>query len=60
MLRWANSSRCAQLALLLHHDDLQREFAYDRDFQISPRREGLDHANEYDFTLVSMKIGFVE
>jgi hypothetical protein len=27
-----------RLALLLHHDDAEREFAYDRDFALSPAR----------------------
>ena len=43
------------MALLLHHDDAEREFAYDRDFKLSPLVEALDRANEYDITLVSMK-----
>ena len=45
----------ARLALLLHHDDDEREFAYDRDFKLSPLTEALDRAEEYGITVVSMK-----
>ena len=55
MLRYTKSGPGARLALLLHHDDAEREFAYDRDFKLSPLAEGLDKASEYGITLVSMK-----
>jgi hypothetical protein len=54
MMRYAKSGAGARLALLLHHDDAEREFAYDRDFRLSPR-EALDHAEDYGITVVSMK-----
>ena len=41
--------------LLLHHDDAEREFAYDREFRLSPLAEALDKADEYGITVVSMK-----
>ena len=31
-----------RLALLLHHDDADREYAYDRDFKLSPLIEARD------------------
>jgi hypothetical protein len=43
------------LRLLLHHDDAEREFAYDRDFALSPLAEALDHAADYGIRVVSMK-----
>jgi len=43
-----------RLALLLHHDDAEREFAYDRDFNLSPLAEVLDRAAEYGITVVRM------
>jgi phosphoglycolate phosphatase-like HAD superfamily hydrolase len=55
MLRYAKTGKGPRLALLLHHDDGQREFAYDRDFRLSPLVEGLDRAPDYGITLVSMK-----
>jgi phosphoglycolate phosphatase-like HAD superfamily hydrolase len=55
MMRYAKSGPGARLALLLHHDDARREVAYDRDFRMSPLVEALDRADEYGFTVVSMK-----
>ena len=45
----------ARLALLIHHDDAEREFAYDREFRLSPLAEALDKRQEYGITVVSMK-----
>jgi phosphoserine phosphatase len=55
MLRYAKTGTGRRLALLLHHDDAEREFAYDRDFQISPLAEALDNAGSFGFEVVSMK-----
>ena len=55
MLRYTRSGPGLRLALLVHHDDAEREFAYDRDFRLSPLVEALDKAAEYGITLVSMK-----
>lgn len=55
MLRYVKSGGGARLALLLHHDDADREFAYDREFRLSPLVEALDHAGEYGIDIVSMK-----
>ena len=55
MLRYAKAGAGARLALLLHHDDAEREVAYDRDFKLSPLAEALDQATEYGITVVSMK-----
>ena len=45
-----------RMACYLHHDDAEREFAYDRDFKLSALSDGLDHAAEYGIgTVVSMK-----
>ena len=41
--------------MLVHHDDAEREFAYDREFRLSPLVEALDKADEYGITVVSMK-----
>ena len=55
MLRYTTGGPGARLALLLHHDDAEREVAYDREFRLSPLAEALDRAQEYGITLVSMK-----
>ena len=55
MLRYAKGHPGTRLALLLHHDDAEREFAYDREFKLSPLAEALDKANDYGISVVSMK-----
>lgn len=55
MLRYCRTGPGLRLALLLHHDDAEREFAYDREFRLSPLAEALDKADEYGMILVSMK-----
>lgn len=55
MLRYTVSGEGPRLALLLHHDDAEREFAYDRDFVLSPLAEALDRAAELGINVVSMK-----
>jgi hypothetical protein len=44
-----------RLGLLLHHDDAEREFAYDREFRLSPLAEALDKADAYGITVVGMR-----
>jgi hypothetical protein len=55
MMRYAKSGSGPRLALLLHHDDPEREAAYDREFRLSPLSEALDKAQDYGLTVVSMK-----
>jgi phosphoserine phosphatase len=55
MLRYTKSGPGARLALLVHHDDAEREVAYDRDFRLSPLADALDNAATYGITLVSIK-----
>jgi phosphoserine phosphatase len=55
MMRYARTGGGPSLALLLHHDDAAREFAYDREFRLSPLVEALDKADDYGLTVVSMK-----
>jgi len=59
MLRYTKTGPGPRLALLLHHDDAEREFAYDREFRLSPLVEALDHAADYGITVVSMKNDWV-
>src|SRR5262249_9635964 len=55
MLRYVKSGSGARLALLLHHDDAEREAAYDREFMVSPLAEARDGASEYGIAVVSVK-----
>lgn len=55
MMRYARTGGGPSLGLLLHHDDAAREFAYDREFRLSPLTEALDKATDYGITAVSMK-----
>ncbi len=55
MLRYTLAGEGERLALMLHHDDGEREAAYDRQFLVSPLDEGLDQAEAYGFQMVSMK-----
>ncbi len=42
MLQYTAAGSGNRLALLLHHDDSDREYAYDRDFKLSPLTVALD------------------
>ena len=44
MLRYTLAGKGARLGLLLHHDDAEREFAYDREFRLSLLVVALDKA----------------
>ncbi|WP_116809761.1 HAD family hydrolase [Steroidobacter cummioxidans] len=55
MMRYTLAGPRARLALLLHHDDAEREFAYDREFRLSPLSEALDCAEKDGIRVVSMK-----
>jgi hypothetical protein len=55
MLRYTKTGEGPRLALLLHHDDSEREVAYDREFRLSPLSEALQKAKDYGITVVSMK-----
>lgn len=55
MMRYTLAGSGARLALLLHHDDADREFAYDREFRLSPLSEALDCADRDGLKVVSMK-----
>jgi phosphoglycolate phosphatase-like HAD superfamily hydrolase len=55
MLEWTTGGDDARFALLVHHDDSQREWAYDRDSHIGRLEKGLDEAPQRGWTVVSMK-----
>jgi phosphoserine phosphatase len=55
MLEYTTSGAGPRLGMLLHHDDGQREFAYDRKSPIGRLERGLDEAARRDWLIVSMK-----
>jgi len=55
MLQWTTAGRGARLGLLIHHDDAEREWAYDRDSFIGRLDAAWDMAAAEGWTIVSMK-----
>jgi hypothetical protein len=55
MLEWTTSAPGARLGVLVHHDDAEREFAYDRHSHIGRLDRALDEAGPRGWTVVSMR-----
>ena len=56
MLQWTTLGRDgARLGLLLHHDDAEREYAYDRQSSVGKLDRALDAADGAGWVVVSMK-----
>jgi phosphoserine phosphatase len=55
MLQYVAAGDGARLALYVHHDDAEREYAYDRNSQIGRLDKGLDEAKSKGWPLISMK-----
>lgn len=55
MLEWTMAGSGPRFALLVHHDDAQREYAYDRTDKLAKLDTAWDEANEKGWTVVSMK-----
>jgi phosphoserine phosphatase len=55
MLQWTTTGRGLRFALIVHHDDAQREWAYDRQSHVGKLDQGLDEAERSGWTVVSMK-----
>lgn len=55
MLQWTTGAEGRRLGLIVHHDDAEREFAYDRDSQIGRLDKALDAAESEGWVVVSMK-----
>jgi phosphoglycolate phosphatase-like HAD superfamily hydrolase len=55
MLEWTTSAPGARLGLIVHHDDAEREFAYDRNSHIGRLARGLDEGPKRGWTIVSMR-----
>jgi phosphoglycolate phosphatase-like HAD superfamily hydrolase len=55
MLQWTTAGKGARFALLVHHTDAKREWAYDRKSHIGKLDRALDEANTKGWTVVDMK-----
>ena len=55
MLEWTTSGAGSRFAMLVHHDDGGREFAYDRDSSFGRLGRGLDEAQAHGWIVASMK-----
>ncbi len=55
MLQYTTIGNTPSLGVYIHHDDAEREWAYDRDSHIGRLSEGLDQAPERGWLVVSMK-----
>jgi len=55
MLQWTTAGSGPRFALIVHHDDADREWAYDRKSSIGKLNKALDEATAKGWTVVSMK-----
>jgi len=55
MLQWTTAGSGQRFALLVHHDDAEREWAYDRESHIGTLDKAWDEAVAKGWTVVSMK-----
>jgi phosphoglycolate phosphatase-like HAD superfamily hydrolase len=55
MLQWTTAGEGRRLGLIIHHTDDEREWAYDREFRLSPLAAALDEADAAGWIVVDMK-----
>jgi len=55
MLQWTTAGEGARFALLVHHTDAEREWAYDRESHVGKLDKALDEGNTRGWTVVDMK-----
>ena len=55
MFEWAAAGSGARFALIVHHDDAESEWAYDRKSDVGRLDKAWDEANAKGWTVVSMK-----
>jgi hypothetical protein len=55
MLQWTTAGDGRRLGLLVHHDDAEREYAYDRESHIGRLDQALDEAGPAGWVVVSIK-----
>ena len=55
MLEWTTAGKGPRLAMIVHHDDAEREWAYDRESHVGKLSKALDEAPKRGWTVVGMK-----
>lgn len=55
MLEWTTTGETPGFGMLVHHDDAEREFAYDRKSHVGRLNKGLDEGPKRGWLIVSMK-----
>ncbi len=55
MLEWVTSGPGRRLGVIIHHNDADREYAYDRDSHIGQLSRGLDEGPSRGWVILSMK-----
>jgi phosphoglycolate phosphatase-like HAD superfamily hydrolase len=55
MLQWTTAGEGKRFALIVHHDDADREYSYDRQSSIGRLDKGLNEAINRGWTIVSMR-----
>lgn len=55
MLEWTTSGQGPRFGLIVHHDDAEREWAYDRESHVGRLDKGLDEGPKRGWVMVSMK-----
>ena len=55
MLQWTAAGKGARLAVLVHHTDAEREYAYDRESKIGTLDKALDEAVAKGWIVIDMK-----
>lgn len=55
MLEWTTSGDGARFGMLVHHDDSEREFSYDRESHVGKLNRGLDEGPDKGWKIISMK-----
>ena len=56
MLEWTAAGEGRRFAGIVHHDDAEREWAYDRESHVGRLDKALDEAGQRGWTVVSMKL----
>ena len=60
MLQWTTAGEGPRFALIVHHTDAEREFAYDRESHIGKLDKALDEAAQRGWTVVDMQADWKE
>jgi hypothetical protein len=60
MLDWTTAQARKTLALYIHHDDAEREWAYDKDSDVGRLKRGLEDAPAKGWRIVSMKQDWIQ